>query len=1332
MTNQDSEYEDFQKDYQESNWLSGLFYGWATKLVMHVYQRKSLDRLEQCIQMEEKDCSKTLCDRIEGNLEDMLKNPQFDYKWGIIRLVFKTLKFDVFRTISYGIVAEVLQVINLFIISFYIKWIQNEDSAAWIGFALSFAIAIITAVALTIRHRFSFYASLTGINMRKSITALLFKKILKFNQTSLSKASSGKIVTIVSGELQVIEHGLVMAPYIIIAPIITILSFSLIAIDFGEAAAIGFCMFILIILCQAIISKATVKWKYWEGVYSDKRIKVISDIVTGIRTIKCYAWEIPFEKLVSKWRRSQLAMLIRSHTVNAIGSGIFMNGGYVIAFAIFSYHWAMGREFSYERSLSAIALLSYLSLTAIFFTYNAISNFATFIAIMSRVGEILQMEEYDSQISHNEEPLSPGVRVQIRNVSSSEGSSLPKIKNFNAGENGSDKYYPTVSESSGSFHSKCLNLTATDNQLVCIVGAVGSGKTHLLLSLMKELRTEGVHVTTTGSIAYVEQEPFIISGSIKDNILMGDHYDPDEFSKVLQVCCLDQDIANMEDGIDTEIGDRGVTISGGQKARISLARAVYSDADIYLLDDPLSAVDPEVAVKIFQRCINGFLQDKCRFLVTHQVQHLKEEKDICVIENKYIKYRGSYDQLREQGIDFDFILNEYENNESLEDEDFASILNNTNVIDSQRHDQRELFKNIRHDSFPNSGNNRPSIGNIRTSEGCEIRVDQSVEQHTPDGMESADNLNSGCSNIYEDEVAKDTTQRKGIFQKEEKEQGKVRIIDFFKFVQNKFAICSLVLSIFLSIICACLFISVSITVSEWTSDDNNDKSKWHMLFMSSVSLYVFVSFCRCLMVSATCLSSSQRIHSKMVWKLLRAKVMTFDSTPIGAILTRFSKDLGVTDFLLPQMANHSLITMMKVGILITFIVLVIPWNLLVLILVLIPMYFIRKWSIIAQNDAQRFESMSKGPLNTRFSSALDGITTIRAYKRTQYYTDKFIKDCDLNANAKFTLQGIKRWAGSRIDLCACAFVAGNLLLVTILVAFFEVFDKKLAALTVQFSLEFSFTANVAIRFYGEVENMLTSSQRMMEYANLESEDELTKPNDPVNFPETAEINFSNVHMRYQPHLPKVLKGLSYYVKEGQKIGIIGRTGSGKSSILQTIFRLVETEPGSQIIIGGEDIKDIGLHCLRNAISFIPQSPFLISSTIRANLDPFEVYSDEKVWRVLEEVQLKNYVQSLNDGLATEVTDQNIFSVGQKQLICLARAILRNTKILVLDEATANVDIETDSLIQRAIREKFKDCTVLTIAHRIATISDSDQILVMNDGKVLKEGSPDEVSALLHK
>jgi len=286
MEDKEKELPNFQTDYQKCSWYSDIFYTWATDFIMHIYNRKTLERVDQCIQMAEKDSSNSLCDRLTNNLNDMNKDGKFAYRWGIIYLVIKTLKWDVFSTLLYGFLAEFLQVTNLFVISFYIRWIQDDDREKWLGFFLSFFIAIVAFVSLVIRHKFFFFAGVTGLNMRKSITALIFKKILRFNQKSLAKASTGKIVTIVSGELQMVEQGLIMAPYIVIAPFATIYAFSLIAIDFGEAAAIGFAMFIIIIICQALISRATVRWKYWEGVYSDRRMKVIGDIVNGIRTIK--------------------------------------------------------------------------------------------------------------------------------------------------------------------------------------------------------------------------------------------------------------------------------------------------------------------------------------------------------------------------------------------------------------------------------------------------------------------------------------------------------------------------------------------------------------------------------------------------------------------------------------------------------------------------------------------------------------------------------------------------------------------------------------------------------------------------------------------------------------------------------------------------------------------------------------------------------------------------------------------------------------------------------------------------------------------------------------
>ncbi|XP_078223257.1 ATP-binding cassette sub-family C member 4 isoform X6 [Callithrix jacchus] len=745
----------------------------------------------------------------------------------------------------------------------------------------------------------------------------------------------------------------------------------------------------------------------------------------------------------------------------------------------------------------------------------------------------------------------------------------------------------------------------------------------------------------------------------------------------------DKDLQLLEDGDLTVIGDRGTTLSGGQKARVNLARAVYQDADIYLLDDPLSAVDAEVSRHLFELCICQTLHEKITILVTHQLQYLKAASQILILKDGKMVQKGTYTEFLKSGLDF------------------GSLLKKDNEEGEQL-------------SVPET----PTLRN-RTFSESSVWSQQSSRPSLKDGaVESQDTENVPAT-----------------LSEENRSEGKVG----FKAYKNYFrAGAHWIVIIFLVLLNAAAQVAY-VLQDWWLSYWANKQSalngtvngggnvtqrldlNWYLGIYSGLTVAtVLFGIARSLLVFYVLVNSSQTLHNKMFESILKAPVLFFDRNPIGRILNRFSKDIGHLDDLLPLTFLDFIQTLLQVVGVVSVAVAVIPWIAIPLVPLGIVFIFLRRYFLETSRDVKRLESTTRSPVFSHLSSSLQGLWTIRAYKAEERCQELFDAHQDLHSEAWFLFLTTSRWLAVRLDAICAMFVIvvafGSLILAKTL-------DAGQVGLALSYALTLMGMFQWCVRQSAEVENMMISVERVIEYTDLEKEApwEYQKRPPPA-WPHEGVIIFDNVNFMYSLDGPLVLKHLTALIKSREKVGIVGRTGAGKSSLISALFRL--SEPEGKIWIDKILTTEIGLHDLRKKMSIIPQEPVLFTGTMRKNLDPFDEHTDEELWNALQEVQLKETIEDLPGKMDTELAESGSnFSVGQRQLVCLARAILRKNKILIIDEATANVDPRTDELIQKKIREKFAHCTVLTIAHRLNTIIDSDKIMVLDSGRLKEYDEP---------
>lgn len=1143
------------------------------------------------------------------------------------------------------------------IIDYFEKYDPDDLAALHTAYGYAAVLSLCTLILAILHHLYFYHVQCAGMRIRVAMCHMIYRKALRLSNSAMGKTTTGQIVNLLSNDVNKFDQVTIFLHFLWAGPLQAIGVTVLLWVEIGISCLAGMAILVILLPLQSCIGKLFSSLRSKTAAFTDARIRTMNEVITGMRIIKMYAWEKSFADLITNLRKKEISKILGSSYLRGMNMASFFIANKVILFVTFTTYVLLGNKITASHVFVAMTLYGAVRLTVTLFFPSAIERVSEAVVSVRRIKNFLLLDELPERKA--QEP--------------SDGKAIVHVQDFTAFW---DKALDTPT-------LQGLSFTARPGELLAVVGPVGAGKSSLLSAVLGELPPTSGLVSVHGRIAYVSQQPWVFSGTVRSNILFGRKYEKERYEKVIKACALKKDLQLLEDGDLTVIGDRGATLSGGQKARVNLARAVYQDADIYLLDDPLSAVDAEVGKHLFQLCICQTLHEKITILVTHQLQYLKAASHILILKDGEMVQKGTYTEFLKSGVDFG-----------------------------------SLLKKENEEAEPSPVPGTPTLRN-RTFSEASIWSQQSSRPSLKDGVPDA----------------QDAENTQAAQPEESRSEGRIG----FKAYKNYFSAGAswffIIFLVLLNLMGQVFYVLQDWWLSHWanrqgalndTKNANGNVTRtldlsWYLgIYTGLTAVTVLFGIARSLLVFYVLVNASQTLHNRMFESILKAPVLFFDRNPIGRILNRFSKDIGHMDDLLPLTFLDFIQTLLLVVSVIAVAAAVIPWILIPLVPLSIIFVVLRRYFLETSRDVKRLESTTRSPVFSHLSSSLQGLWTIRAYKAEERCQELFDAHQDLHSEAWFLFLTTSRWFAVRLDAICAVFV--------IVVAFGSlVLAKTLDAGQVGLALSYSLTLmgmfQWSVRQSAEVENMMISVERVIEYTDLEKEAPWEcRKRPPPGWPHEGVIVFDNVNFTYSLDGPLVLKHLTALIKSREKVGIVGRTGAGKSSLISALFRL--SEPEGKIWIDKILTTEIGLHDLRKKMSIIPQEPVLFTGTMRKNLDPFNEHSDEELWKALEEVQLKEAIEDLPGKMDTELAESGSnFSVGQRQLVCLARAILKKNRILIIDEATANVDPRTDELIQQKIREKFAQCTVLTIAHRLNTIIDSDKIMVLDSGRLKEYDEP---------
>uniref|UniRef100_A0A8C1VI40 Uncharacterized protein n=1 Tax=Cyprinus carpio TaxID=7962 RepID=A0A8C1VI40_CYPCA len=1176
----------------------------------------------------------------------------------LVPTIAKTFKGVLLESALFKLIQDLLSFASPQLLKLMISFTQDTTSHAWTGYLYAVLLLVVAFLQSVFLQQYFQRCFILGMKVRTALMAAVYKKALVVSNDSRKESTAGEIVNLMSADAQRFNDVTNFIHLLWSCPLQIILAIAFLWIELGPSVLAGLLTMVLLVPINGWLATKSRGFQVENMKFKDKRMKIVNDILNGIKVLKYYAWESSFEAQVQEIREKELKVMRKFAYLSSVSTFIFSCAPAIVSLATFAVFLSVSPDniLDAEKAFTSISLFNILRFPLAMLP-QLISTMVQTTVSKKRLEKFLSGDDLDTMAVTRDDSVA---------VSMTDGTYAWEraIILFS------------------------ISLDIKPGRLVAVVGAVGSGKTSLISALLGELHSLKGRINIKGSVAYVPQQAWIQNATLKDNILFGSNLYEERYLSVVDACALGPDLDLLPGRDHTEIGEKGINLSGGQKQRVSLARAVYSSADVYLLDDPLSAVDSHVGKHLFERVIGpkGLLKDKTRILVTHGISFLPYVDEIVVLVNGVVSEVGSYDGLRASKGAFSEFLETYGKEES----------NNA--------DARKGLSPIQHLHFLLGLEYYRKFKHILKAL---LRKNSSVRSK------------------------KDSGDKKGqrLIEKEAMETGRVKFSVYLQYLRSM-GWCFVTWSFLFYFIQNVAVIGQNLWLSDWTEDSVKYFNTTYPTHIRDMRIGVFgalglaqgfLVFFGTILLADGSISASRTLHTNLLSNILKVPMVFFDTTPSGRIVNRFAKDIFTVDEMIPMSFRSWILCLLGVLGTLFIICLATPIFTAVIVPMAIVYYFVQRFYVATSRQLRRLDSVSRSPIYSHFGETVSGLSVIRAYGHQKRFLKQNEDTIDQNLKSVYPWIVSNRWLAMRLESL------GNL--VVFFAALFAVISRDslksgLVGLSISYALNVTQTLNWLVRMTSELETNIVAVERVREYAEIENEAPwITSNRPPDDWPTAGNIGLDNYKVRYRPELELILHGITCDIASTEKIGIVGRTGAGKSSLTNCLFRIIEASEG-RILIDGIDISTLGLHDLRSRLTIIPQDPVLFSGTLRMNLDPFEKSSDEEIWSVLELAHLKDYVRGLPAGLQHEVSEggENL-SVGQRQLLCLARALLRKSRILILDEATAAVDLETDDLIQNTIRREFSHCTVLTIAHRLNTILDSSRVMVLDSGKIVEFDSP---------